>query len=84
MTEWEVFGVIVALIGFVAALVTPLIKLNTLITQLTQTVRQLAEDLHDVTERNSKTHSRIYDSLEKDEKQLQNHETRITVLEQKK
>lgn len=82
MTEWEVFGVIAGLATFVIAIVTPIIKLNTTITKLSQIVDRLRNDLQDLSERNSKTHARIYDELEKDEKLLNNHETRITVLEQ--
>ena len=83
MTEWEVFGVIAGLATFVIAIVTPIIKLNTTITKLSQIVEQMSKDLRDLTERNSKTHARIYDELEKEEKQLQDHETRITLLEKR-
>ena len=39
--EWIVVGVIVTLIGFVTAIVTPMLKLNTSITTLTTKMAQL-------------------------------------------
>ena len=76
MTEWEVFGVIVALASFVLAVVTPIIKLNTTITKLSGIVDSMARDLGSLTERNAKTHERIFN-------ELGDHEKRITILETK-
>lgn len=84
MTEWEVVGVIVALVGLGAAVITPIIKLNTTLTTLTQLVSKVGQDLSDVTERNSKTHARIFDALEAEDAKINDHEIRITVLEHDK
>lgn len=88
MTEWGVFGIIVALIGFVVTLTTPIIKLNTIITRLSstvdtliKTVEKVSRDLDDLTNRNAGTHERIFTRLESDEKQLIDHEARIKQLE---
>ena len=81
MTEWQVFGVIAALVTFVVGVVSPIIKLNTTITamsatmeNLTKVVNRCAADLDSLQERNAETHRRLFDRID-------NHETRITVLE---
>lgn len=81
MTEWGVVGVLVVLVGLIASIVKPIITLNTTITQLTQIVKQLQTDVEELTTRNSSAHARIFDRIEKDERDLVNHEARITVLE---
>lgn len=88
MSEWGVFGIIVALIGFCVTVTTPIIKLNTIITKLsstvdslTKTVEKVSRDLDDLTNRNAGTHERIFNKLEADEKQLIDHENRIKQLE---
>lgn len=83
MNEWGVVGVLIALVGFVFTLVKPILTLNTTITQLTEIVKRLQSDVEELTTRNSSAHARIFDRLEKDEKDLANHEMRITVLEKK-
>ena len=81
MTEWQVFGVIAALVTFMLGVVSPIIKLNTSITSMSSTLKTLTEivnkcaaDLDALQERNAQTHQRIFDRID-------NHETRITVLE---
>lgn len=74
MSEWTVFGVIVAIVGFIFTVVAPIIKLNTTLVEFTTQVKQIAADLSALTERNAKTHERIFE-------QLGDHEKRITTLE---
>lgn len=81
MTEWSVVGVIIALFGFVVAIVKPIITLNTTITELTQIVRRLQSDVEELTTRNSSAHARIFDRMEQDEKILTDHSTRLKILE---
>ena len=76
MTEWSVFGVIVAIAAFLVTVVKPIITLNTSITRLTEIVDKMSHDLDALTERNAQTHARLFDRIE-------NHETRITVLEER-
>lgn len=83
MTEWEVFGVIVALIGFVIAIGTPILKLNTSITKLIARIGALDENIDELTERNRKSHERIWEHNDKQDEKLNNHETRIAILEKK-
>lgn len=83
MNEWGVVGVLIALVGFVFTLVKPVVVLNTTITELTQIVKRLQSDVEELTTRNSSAHARLFDRIEKDEKDIANHETRLTILEKK-
>ena len=77
MTEWEVVGVLVVVVGLVTAIVTPLIKLNTTVTKLVVMVDNLGKTIDELTRRNSEAHSRVF-------KQLDDHETRLISLEQRR
>ena len=86
--EWQVFGVIVALLGFVVAVVTPILKLNTSITKLTVTMESMSKDLINDREKSRDAHKNIWAGIEAEEKKnheqdlmLSNHEQRIKVLE---
>ena len=88
MTEWQVFGVIVALFSFVGAVVTPILKLNTSITKLTVTMESMSKDLINDREKSRDAHKNIWAGIEAVEKKnteqdltLSNHEQRIKVLE---
>ena len=88
MTEWQVFGVIVALFGFVVEVVTPILKLNTSITKLTVTMESMSKDLINDREKSRDAHKSIWAGIEAVEKKnteqdltLSNHEQRIKVLE---
>lgn len=84
MNEWTIVGVIVVLVGLGISIITPIVKLNTTITRLTTVVERLGGDVADLTARNSKTHDRIFGTLEKHTDQINDHEKRITVLEETK
>ena len=88
MTEWQVFGVIVTLFGFVVAVVTPILKLNTSITKLTVTMESMSKDLINDREKSRDAHKNIWAGIDAVEKKnteqdltLSNHEQRIKVLE---
>lgn len=83
MTEWEVFGVIAALVAFSVAIGTPIIKLNTSITRLIDRLENLDEGLGDLEERNHKSHERIWKHNEEQDDTIRKHETRISILEEK-
>ena len=65
MTEWGVVGVIVVLLGLLATVTAPMIRLNTTLTKLNDKFDTLDERLTGVSESN----------------QLHDHETRIQILE---
>lgn len=81
MKEWDVFLVIISLVGFAIAIGAPVLKLNTSITKLIVKLDNLDEKLDDLTESNRKAHERIYHWLERHDKELGDHDTRIKILE---
>lgn len=83
MDEWAVVGVIVVLVGLVATVAGPIVKMTKAVTTLTDAVDRLSEKLKTSDDRNTQSHSRIYQRLDDCDDQLAGHETRITVLERK-
>ena len=83
MTEWTVVGVIVVLIGLIAAIAKPLISLNTAITRLNTLVEGLREDLRQVTADNKSSHARLWDRVNEHSELLNDHETRLQAFENK-
>ncbi|MGN0695022.1 MAG: hypothetical protein ACI4LK_08980 [Lentihominibacter sp.] len=81
MTEWGVFLVISALLGFMAAVIKPIIKLNTTMVRLIDSVNSLDESLESLTASNSNTHKRLWDELEDHDNKLNSHETRLQIIE---
>lgn len=91
MTEWGVFGVVVALVGFAISIITPILKLNTNITRLTVTMEHLVKEMggqskkmEEIREKNHRSHERLWEKNEEQDKAIENHETRIKVLEERK
>lgn len=70
---WEIVVGISVLFGFIVAVVTPLVKLNTSITKLDCTMEEINKHLENSDKQTIENSRRI-----------ENHETRITVLEEKK
>ena len=94
MNEWEVFGVIAAIVALFLTVGTPIIKLNSTMVRLTeavtrmekeqsQTRKELEEDLLKHIEKNTDSHARIWAHNEKQDSILDEHGTRITRLESK-
>lgn len=83
MSEWEIFGVITSLIGFAIAIGTPVIKLNTSITKLIFHIDSLDKGLESLEIKNHKSHERIWQHNESQNKVLDDHEKRIIILEEK-
>ena len=84
MTEWQVVGVIIALVGLVGANVAPLIRLNSTITKLTLTVDHLVKDMDEQHRRSHDAHTKLWDHQNEQDEKLVNHEIRITKLENRK
>ena len=84
MNEWQVVGVLIALVGFVASIVTPIIKLNTSIVKLSVLVDNLGNKLSSMEASNSASHDRIWNKLEEHGEELQDHDKRIIKLEGQK
>ena len=83
MNEWTVVTVLGALITLGLAVIKPLINLNTTITTLTAAVDTLQKNIDSSAARNSESHSRLWKAVEKGDDRLDDHETRITIVEGK-
>ena len=70
--EWMVVTVIIALVGLFMTVGKPIITLNTAITHLQDSIEELRGDIKVLTGR-----------TDKQEERLQDHETRISILEEK-
>ena len=84
MTEWGVVGVLVVLLGLGVTVVKPLLELNSSIVRLTARLDQLTGSLSDISDRNAKSHDRLWKRNEEQDAVLDDHERRITVLETNK
>lgn len=83
MTEWGVVGVIVTLIGLMAAVATPMIKLNTTLTRLSTQMENFVNGLEAFKQRYASQIEIFRQEHEDIHHELNDHEKRITVLEQK-
>lgn len=70
--EWTVVTVIIALVGLFMTVGKPIITLNGSITHLQDAINELREDIKVLTGR-----------TDNQEERLQDHETRISILEEK-
>lgn len=70
--EWTVVTVIIALVGLFMTVGKPVITLNSSITRLQDAINELREDIKVLTSR-----------TDSQEEKLQDHETRISILEEK-
>ena len=70
--EWTVVSVIIALVGLFMTVGKPIITLNTAITHLQDAIEDLREDIRVLNNR-----------TDNQEERLQDHETRISILEEK-
>lgn len=79
--EWTVVTVLVVVIGLVVTILTPAIKLNTSVTKLATLVDSLNNKISTTETNNAEAHRRIWNELDDQKDTLNQHETRITVLE---
>lgn len=81
MDKWEVFLVISALASFILLVCKPLMTLNTTITKLIDAVETLENSFKEMSESNTKTHGRLWNEIEQHEDKLNEHETRLRIIE---
>ena len=81
MTEWAVVGVLIALAGLFVTVAKPIITLNRNITELTMTVKAVKTDMDSLSVRNAKSHERIWQHNDEQDRQLADHASRIVRLE---
>jgi len=81
--EWTVVTVVIALVGLVVAVLTPAIKLNTSVTKLSTVVDTLTDQLKGMELANNTEHDKLTKRLDSQGETINDHETRITVLERR-
>lgn len=81
MDKWEVFLVISAVVSFILLVCKPLMTLNTTITKLIDAVETLESSFKEMNESNTKTHGRLWNEIEQHGDTLNNHETRLQMIE---
>lgn len=90
MTEYQVIGVIVTLVGLGVAIITPIIKLNTNIVRLTVAVDDLNAAHSKMDRDNEAAHKQLHERInhrkkenEELDERVSDHERRIGILENK-
>ena len=80
---WEIFLGIVALVGFIISVATPLMKLSKTMTELNINMQNLNKAMNVLTTNNTESHRRIWQHNEEQDEKIENHEKRITKIETK-
>lgn len=83
MDEWTVVTVLVALLGLFMTVAKPILGLNSNITRLSENMERLETRLTELNEHNTDGHRRLWDRCDEQSQRIEDHETRLTVLEQK-
>ena len=84
MIEWTVVGVIVVLVGLFISIYTPLSKNTKAMTELTVTMKVLSEKISKIEDENIKAHRRLWEHEDKQDDTLNDHETRLKIIEKQK
>ena len=83
MNEWNVVGVLVVVAGLFLSVGAPVIRLNSTLTTLS-TLVEAVQSRQDRQERdNTNSHRRLWKHNDEQDAALNDHETRITILERK-
>ena len=82
MREWDVVGVIAALIAMIAMIVAPIVKLTHAVTRLTASMEHMEKGLQELTANNRAAHERLWNHAQTQDEKLCDHETRIRVMEE--
>lgn len=78
---WEIFLGIVALVGFVISITTPLMKLNTSITKLNNSVDVLKNAIDRIDADNEESHKRIWKHNDEQDEIIAEHSKKINNIE---
>lgn len=81
MNEWTIFLVIGELLVFIVTVVKPLITLNTTIVKLNDSIKQLDKSFEKLSTKNDESHKRMWKELDSHEDKINDHETRIKIIE---
>ena len=80
---WEIVAGLFVLIGGIVSIVMPIVKLTKSITELTVKVDDFARQIEQQSVRSKETHKRLWEHNEEQDDKLQEHEIRISNLENK-
>lgn len=80
---WEIVAGLFVLIGGIISIVTPIVKLTKSITELTVKVDEFAHQMEQQSVRSKEAHKRLWVHNEEQDDKLQEHEIRISNLENK-
>lgn len=88
MSTNEVIGLVVVALGTIAAtgaaIATPLIKNVKVMTELNISIKNLTDKFNKFEVNNHDDHKRIWTHNEKQDETIQEHETRISILEERR
>lgn len=83
MSEWGVFGVIVAIVGLFFTVGKPIITLNTNITVLNESIKNIKLQSEKHEQDNTESHRRLWKKNDEQDKQLAEHAMRLHDLDGK-
>ena len=81
--EWTAVTVLIALFGFVATLLKPIVSLTRSITSLTVVVERLEAELRNQEEHSREGRRRLWEHNDEQDRRLDDHEQRLGKLEDK-
>ena len=74
-------AVLIALTGLIVSIIGAAWKLCVTVTEATTAVKALTQRIDRLDDDNAKDHTEMWDKIERDEDTLNDHETRISLLE---
>lgn len=80
MNEWEVVGVIIALVGFLAVIIPVFTKLTKQLTTLNCNFENMNRAFADLSTKNTDAHARLWKKSEQHDQRLSEHDTEISVI----
>lgn len=78
---WEIVAGIITLAGFVSTIAVAAYKLSGTMAMLETTIRALQDTIREMRESSHRTHSTLFDKVDRHGRELEDHEVRISVLE---
>lgn len=82
MEKWDVVVAFSALAALFGSIVAPIVKLTRAITRLNATLESVEKNVADLTSENRADHARIREQVREQDRMLNDHETRIRVMEE--
>ena len=81
--EWTIVGVLVVLVGLIAAVTKPLLAWNTNLTENTMAIKALTDSIKGNEKSNAEEHVAIWDEMEKHGEKIGEHDKDIAVLKER-